>query len=183
MNPRSTKGGSRVFWTTAACVVVLDVVTKMFAERHLVPHMPRQVFGEWVRFTLAYNPGAAFSMWLGPYSRIIFGAFALIALVILWRLYRGSPAGDTSRVLALALAWGGAAGNLIDRLRSPAGVVDFIDVGVPDGWRFWTFNVADSAVTVGAILLALVLWREDRERSTASHAAPSAADQRSSVEG
>jgi signal peptidase II len=173
-----------VFWIAAVCVVVLDVITKLVAERHLVPHVPRRVIGEWARFTLAYNPGAAFSMWLGPYSRIIFGAFALIALVILWRLFKGSAPGDTARILALGLAWGGAAGNLIDRVRSPAGVVDFIDIGIPDGWRFWTFNVADSAVTIGAILLALVLWREDRERTSArGTSSPSTAERRSSVEG
>ena len=63
--------------------------------------------------------------------------------------------------LALGLAWGGAAGNLLDRLRSPRGVVDFIDIGV-GSWRFWTFNVADSGVTIGAIILAWLLAHEDR---------------------
>jgi signal peptidase II len=119
-----------------------------------------------VRFTLAYNPGAAFSMSLGPYSRYIFGAFALVALFVLWRLYRlsgpGTRAGDRLRIFALGLAWGGAAGNLLDRIRSPQGVVDFIDVGLRD-WRFWTFNVADSAVTVGALVLAWTLSREERD--------------------
>ncbi len=127
-----------------------------------------------VRFTLAYNPGAAFSMSLGPYSRYIFGAFALIALVVLWRLYRmtgmGGRAGDRMRVLALGLAFGGAAGNLIDRFRSPRGVVDFIDIGVGDV-RFWTFNLADSAVTVGALVLAWSLSREERETAAAKVAA------------
>ncbi len=119
-----------------------------------------------MRFTLAYNPGAAFSMSLGPNSRFIFGAFAMVALVVLWRLYRmtgtGSRAGDRIRVAALGLAFGGAAGNLIDRFRSPQGVVDFIDIGAGDV-RFWTFNVADSAVTVGAIILAWSLSREEQE--------------------
>jgi signal peptidase II len=183
MRQRSSNG--RVFWIAAVVVVVLDVITKLLAERYLLPaHIPHRIIGDWVRFTLAHNPGAAFSMSLGSASRIIFGGFAVVALVILWRLYKGSIPGDTARVLALGLAWGGAAGNLIDRVRSPAGVVDFIDIGLPDGWRFWTFNVADSAVTVGAILLALVLWREDRHRSEERHAAPSAAaDQRPTVEG
>ena len=72
------------------------------------------------------------------------------------RLYEG----ETMRIVALALAFGGAAGNLIDRFRARASVVDFIDIGV-GGVRFWTFNVADTAVTFGAIILALVLWRED----------------------
>lgn len=159
MNDRSTT--NRLFWVAALSVIVLDLITKELAVRYLSPpHIPHSIIGDVVRFTLAYNPGAAFSMSLGDKSRYIFGGFAIIALVILWRLYRGSQPGEKARVLALALAWGGAAGNLIDRFRARASVVDFIDIGVANV-RFWTFNVADSAVTIGAILLALVLWRED----------------------
>ena len=164
----------RVFWTAVVAVLVLDVITKALAVRYLMPqHVPHSVIGEFVRFTLAFNPGAAFSMSLGDNSRYIFGAFAIVALYILWRLYRTSEPGDTLRVLALGLACGGAAGNLIDRFRSSRGVVDFIDIGVGDV-RFWTFNVADSAVTIGAIVLAFVLWREDR-RELATEAAEAAA--------
>ncbi len=152
-----------------------DQVTKLLAEQFLAPrYVPHRVIGDVVRFTLAYNPGAAFSMSLGPYSRVIFGAFAIVALVVLWRLYRmtggGGRAGDHTRILALGLAWGGAAGNLIDRFRSPLGVVDFIDIGYRD-IRFWTFNVADSAVTVGALVLAWSLSREDHEQRMAEAAA------------
>jgi signal peptidase II len=69
-------------------------------------------------------------------------------------------------VLAIALVTSGAIGNLIDRLRSSQGVVDFIDVGI--GERRWpTFNVADMAVSSGAFLLAWVLWREEREAEEA----------------
>ena len=151
----------RVFWIAAALVVVLDVFTKQLAERLLTPHLPVRVFGNVGRLTLVYNKGAAFSMSLGEdYNRYIFGAFALVALVILWRLARQSG-GDSVKALALGLAWGGAAGNLIDRMRGDQGVVDFIDLGVGTV-RFWTFNVADSAVTIGAVLLGFVLWGEDR---------------------
>lgn len=162
-----------MFWSAAVAVIVVDFVTKRLAERYLVLHVPHDVIGETVRFTLAYNPGAAFSMWFGPYSRYIFGLLALAALVIVWRLQQGSrdervgsalehARGRVARALALGLIWGGAAGNLIDRFRGAQGVVDFIDIGWADHWRFWTFNVADSGVTVGAILLGLVLWQEDR---------------------
>lgn len=172
MSPRAP---ARLFWGTAAAVIVVDLITKLLAERFLVPrYVPHRVIGEVVRFTLAYNPGAAFSMSLGQYSRLIFGAFAVIALVVLWRLYRmtgaGARAGDTMRIVALGLAFGGAAGNLLDRIRSPQGVVDFIDIGLGDV-RFWTFNVADSAVTIGAILLAWSLTREERENSVVRAAA------------
>jgi signal peptidase II len=166
----STSRNGRVFWTAAVVVIILDIVSKALAVHYLVPqHVPHSVLGDVVRLTLAYNPGAAFSMSLGDYSRYIFGAFAVIALVILWRLYRSSAPADVARVLALGLAWGGAAGNLLDRVRSPLGVVDFIDIGVGDV-RFWTFNVADSAVTIGAILLAIVLWREDDRDADATRA-------------
>lgn len=137
-------------------------------------YVPHRIIGDAVRFTLAYNPGAAFSMSLGAYSRVIFGGFAVVALVVLWRLYRltgtGARTGDLTRIIALGLAWGGAAGNLIDRFRSPFGVVDFIDIGYGN-IRFWTFNVADSAVTVGALLLAWSLSREDHDQRLAEAAA------------
>lgn len=146
----------------------------MLAEELLAPkHVPHRIIGDVLRFTLAYNPGAAFSMSVGPYSRYIFGAFAVIALVVLWRLYRmtgaGSRAGDSTRIVALGLAFGGAAGNLVDRFRSPQGVIDFIDIGL-GSVRFWTFNLADSAVTVGALTLAWSLSREDREATAAKEA-------------
>ena len=155
----------RIFWTTASVVVALDVATKIIIQHTLTYLEPRPIIGDVVRFTLVYNKGAAFSMSLGEQSRWLFGLFAFIALVILWRLYRQGPPHDRARALALGLAWGGAAGNLIDRIRESRGVVDFIDVGVGTV-RFWTFNVADSAVTVGAILLAWVLWHEDRRLAT-----------------
>ena len=180
-----------LFWGTAAAVVAADLVTKLLAEALLAPrYVPHRIIGDVVRFTLAYNPGAAFSMSLGPYSRYIFGAFAVIALVVLWRLYRmtgaGARAGDRVRVVALGLAFGGAAGNLIDRFRSPQGVVDFLDIGFGDV-RFWTFNLADSAVTVGALVLAWSLSREEREsaalKAAADHTVASAPDRPSGVPG
>jgi len=169
-----SRSNGRLFWATAVFIVALDVVSKQLATQYLRPeHVPHQIIGNFVRFTLAFNPGAAFSMSVGNHSRYVFGALAVVALVILYRLFRATKPGDTMRTLALGLAWGGAAGNLIDRFHSARGVVDFIDIGVGDV-RFWTFNVADSAVTIGALLLAWVLWREDR-RALAIAAAEAAA--------
>ena len=163
----TTSSNGRVFWGAAVTVVVLDVITKLLIQHFLIPSEPHRVVGEVVRFTLVYNRGAAFSMSLGRYSPWIFGALAVIALYILWRLYRQTLAADRLRALALGLAWGGALGNLIDRFRTQGlGVVDFIDIGV-GSLRFWTFNVADSAVTIGALLLAWVLWHEEKQPSAA----------------
>lgn len=174
-------GRSRLFWTTALSVILLDRATKIAVVHKLRPYVPHDVIGRAVRFTLAYNAGAAFSMSLGTYQRYIFSACALVALVFLWKMFRETSSNDRVRVLALALAWGGAAGNLIDRFMPIHGlhvfgvrggaVVDFIDIGYGSR-RFWTFNVADSAVTVGAILLALVLWREEGHRDGRAQTQP-----------
>jgi signal peptidase II len=168
--PRGTepRGNASLFWGLITGVVVADVVTKWLAVRSLVPQrLPHEVFGDVVRLTLVYNPGAAFGLHLGPLSRWIFMLLTIGALAVLWRLFRATRAGEVARTLALGLVCGGAVGNLIDRIRSAQGVVDFIDVGVGD-WRWPTFNVADMAVSTGAFLLAWVLWGEDRRAALAA---------------
>jgi signal peptidase II len=157
---RSSNG--RLFWPVMVAVVASDVVTKAIAVKTLdVPRVPREVIGDWLRFTLVYNPGAAFGLHVGDHSRWVFMALTIGALLILGRLYISTRDGDVTRIASLALVCGGALGNLIDRIRSDLGVVDFLDVGVRDA-RWPTFNVADMAVSVGAFLLAVVLWAEDR---------------------
>jgi signal peptidase II len=170
-----SRRGPAIFWGIIAVVVAADVVTKRMAEEYLARGLAREVFGETVRLTLVYNPGAAFGFHLGPYSRWIFMVLTIGALAILLRLYRSTRAGDLARTIALALVCGGAVGNLIDRVRSRLGVVDFIDVGVNERLRWPTFNVADMAVSVGAFLLAWVLWGEDREIAAAQAAQAAAA--------
>ena len=159
----------RVFWLAAVTVIVLDQLTKVAAEAALLRSAGVSVFGEWVQLRLVYNQGAAFGLHVGSHSRWIFFAIALVAIVVLVRMSRQGPVGDWFRQLALGLVAGGAAGNLIDRIRSAHGVVDFLDVGVGT-WRWPTFNVADIAVTCGAIALALSLWREDARRTGAESA-------------
>jgi signal peptidase II len=158
----------RLFWGVAAILLVLDLATKFVAEARL-SYRPLPIVGEWVRLRLVYNEGAAFGLHVGEYSRWVFFALALGALVVLGSMVRSTRPGDRFRLGALALICGGAVGNLIDRIRSAQGVVDFLDVGL-GGWRWPTFNVADSGITVGAIALALSLWAEGREAERAKEA-------------
>jgi len=150
----------RLFWTVTLGVVALDLVTKIIAATYLAVR-PMPVLGDYAVLRLVYNEGAAFGISLGPASRWIFLGLACVALMVLGAMVRGTRGGDRLRLVALALVCGGASGNLIDRIRSAQGVVDFIEVGVGPH-RFPTFNVADSAITVGAIALALSLWLEGR---------------------
>lgn len=159
---------SRWFWPILGTLVLADCSTKELVETALAADPgPHPLMGEWLRVTLAYNPGAAMNLSFGASSRVVFGGFAVAAILALLVLYRRTAPEARLRAAALALVAGGAMGNLLDRLRSPLGVVDFIDVGIGDA-RFWTFNVADVGVTVGAVLLAMVLWRDEKPRAEAA---------------
>lgn len=150
----------RLFWSVALAVVAADLATKLVAAA-LLPGRPVYLVGDYAVFRLVYNEGAAFGINFGPWSRWIFFALACAALVVLGAMVRAARSGDRLRLTALALVCGGAAGNLIDRVRSSRGVVDFIEVGIGPH-RFPTFNVADSCITIGAVALALSLWLEGR---------------------
>ena len=152
---------ARVFWPILATLVLADCSTKRLVVDQLTGDPgPHPLLGEWLRVTLAYNPGAALNLSLGSASRVVFSLAAVVAVVLLLLLYRQTDPGGRLRAAAIALVAGGALGNLLDRLRSPRGVVDFIDLGIGDT-RFWTFNVADVGVTLGAVLLAAILCQED----------------------
>lgn len=144
-------------------VLAVDIVTKVIVQNTLQEYRPVPVLGEFFRLTYIFNPGAAFGLHLGDASRWIFMGLALLAVVVLGIFYRNTPAHDRWRLNAIALVTGGAIGNLIDRIREPRGVIDFFDFGF-GALRWPVFNVADIAVTVGAVLLAVSLWREDQRR-------------------
>ena len=144
-------------------VALADALTKAVAHTRLVfGPLPREIIGSTIRLTLVYNPGAAFGLHLGPHSRWIFMGLTVVALAVLYRLYRDTDSRDSIRTLAIGAVAGGAVGNLINRIWSARGVVDFIDVGIGN-MRWPTFNLADVGVTVGALFLAWTLWREGRD--------------------
>lgn len=133
-------------------VVVLDQITKYLAETWLVMHQPVPVlpFFNWM---LTYNTGAAFSFLAGAggWQRWFFVVLStIVSLGLMVWLYRLRPA-ERWLATALALILGGAIGNLIDRLWLGQ-VIDFIQLYY-DRWYWPAFNLADSAITVGAVLL------------------------------
>ena len=143
-------------------LIVVDQVTKFIVERTLRLYDPVPVIGDYFRLTYIFNRGAAFGIHLGEWSRIAFSILPVVAAVLLYLMYRQTPWTDKMRLVSIALVTGGAIGNLIDRIRSSRGVVDFFDVGVGNV-RWPVFNVADIGVTVGALLLAVSLWREEQK--------------------
>jgi len=138
----------------AAVVVVLDQLTKVWAVSALSDG-PVRVVGSLLQFRLTRNPGGAFSLGTGLTPVLALLAVAMVVYIV--RTTRRTA--DAVMAFSLALVLGGAVGNLVDRMvRSPGilrgEVVDFIKV---PHWP--TFNVADSAITVGVILIAIRGWR------------------------
>ena len=186
--------GSTIFWRFAVvlALIVLDLWSKarVFAflednvellTRDVHGHRRYLVIGEWLTFMQSLNPGAAFGQLDSvPYLLVIGRSVAVLFLI--WLIAR-APRTRPVYAAALVLVLSGAAGNLWDNLFEqplegyPFGAVrDFIDVYFPfigeDGWHFPTFNVADSCITVGAVLLLLSGFGESDEKE----ASPSPGD-------
>lgn len=144
----------------AGAVLALDVATKWAAVRWLAPNAVVEVT-PFLNLVLVYNPGAAFSLLADgePWQRAFFIALAAAASVwIVYLLHRHPEERGFAAALALVLA--GALGNLIDRVRLGA-VIDFLDFHA-FGWHWPAFNLADSAITCGAVLL---VWDALRARA------------------
>ena len=141
---------------------VVDWVTKRWALDALAGGRTIDVVPGFLPFTLAFNRGAAFGLEIGSDPRMVFVPITILALGLLVNLYRQAEPSDWLRLVSLSLVMAGALGNLYDRLRWDRGVVDFIgpaNLGFAD---FPIFNVADMAISCGAVLLALSFFLEEQ---------------------
>jgi signal peptidase II len=140
----------------AVIAVLLDLISKLIVVAHLTPGKSPRILGGLIYLSLGRNAGAAFGMATG--LTIVFALVAVVVVVAIIRMARKLR--STPWAIALGLILGGATGNLIDRIfRAPGflrgAVVDWISVFGPDGEHFPVFNLADSAITVGAIILVV----------------------------
>lgn len=154
-------------WLAAAAVFAIDRWTKAWAVQELALVHTKPLLGEWFRLTYVRNTGVAFGLGAGqglPFAAITFAALALVVVLALQSRNR-----TWTRSVALGLVVGGAAGNLLDRVRWGS-VVDFIDFGYRRN-MFPVFNAADSAITVGVVLFAwtLLFGRDDVHEAPHEH--------------
>lgn len=150
------------FFGILPVVIILDLITKRWALSALDGGHRIELLGGWIPLTLAFNKGAAFGLSLGSDPRLFFIPVTVVALILLFVLMVQAEAGDWVRFVSVSLVISGALGNLYDRVRWDVGVVDFIgpiNLGVMD-WPI--FNVADMAISCGAVLLALSFWAEEK---------------------
>jgi signal peptidase II len=143
----------------AAAIIGFDQLTKLLIVRAIPQGESRPVIDDVLWLSHFRNSGAAFGMLRGFTG--ILALVALVGVVIFAAIVVRDPSKGTA--IGAALVAGGASGNLLDRFFRPGGVVDFVDLG------FWpAFNVADSAITVGAVIILLTGLREQRKDEPAS---------------
>lgn len=153
-----------VWLILSALVIGLDQLTKAIVRDTLVPYTPHEVIPHLLNWTLAFNRGAAFSFLAASsgWQTWLFGGLAVAVSIGLIVWLARTRRGEWRTALPLALIIGGALGNFVDRLVHGR-VTDFIQVY----WRAWSypaFNIADSAITIGAVLLiAFGLFSGKRE--------------------
>ena len=142
------------WFALAAAIIGADQLTKWLVLAYFENRFPREELTGFFNLVLVFNKGAAFSLFAqaAGWQTPLLAAFALAAAVIVSVLIVRNPGRGLLR-LGLALILGGALGNLIDRLRF-GHVVDFLDFHAL-GWHWPAFNVADSAISVGAVILIL----------------------------
>jgi signal peptidase II len=149
-------------------VVFADIATKRWALGTLYHGHIVDGLGGLVPMTLAYNRGIAFGLPLPDAGRWLIIIATIVVLYVLSNLFLRAERGDWLRLLSIELVAAGAIGNLIDRVRWDRGVVDFIGP-IDLGFMHWPiFNIADMAITTGAILLAISLWREENALAAAA---------------
>ncbi|WP_349616048.1 signal peptidase II [Azotobacter salinestris] len=164
----SSRFGKLPWLWLSLLVFVLDQASKLYFEGTLRLYQQIEIVPGLFSWTLAYNTGAAFSFLAGEsgWQRWLFAliAIAVSGVLVVWlkRLH----AAETWLAVALALVLGGAVGNLFDRV-AYGHVIDFILVHWQDRWFFPAFNLADSAITVGAIMLALDMFISKKSGETA----------------
>lgn len=149
-------------WLTVL-VLVLDQASKVYFDSALQMYQQIVVIPDYFSWTLAYNAGAAFSFLADSsgWQRWLFALIAVVVSVVLVVWLKRLGRNDTWLAIALALVLGGALGNLYDRVVY-GHVIDFILVHWQNRWYFPAFNLADSAICVGAVMLALDMFKSKK---------------------
>ena len=146
---RATRWG--LFIGIAVAVIVLDQLAKAWLVANVQPGEAIEILGDWLRLIHGRNDGGLFGLFGGSAAVLAIASLGVIGLIVAYHA-RARP--NVVLSIALGLLLGGAIGNLLDRIRYGY-VVDFVDAGIGT-LRFYTFNVADSAITIAILLLILL---------------------------
>jgi signal peptidase II len=141
--------------------LILDIVTKHIVEAKIGLYDKINVIGSFVQLTKIYNRGGVFGIMQGHQNFFLAVSVAVLILLILFYLFEKKK--SYPFLCAMGLVFSGAVGNILDRLMGKPGVVDFIYIGVDQVYKWPAFNVADSSIVIGAILLVIVFYKQERK--------------------
>lgn len=153
-----------VLATISGFLVALDQLTKIYVHANFTPGETVPVIRDIFHITYVRNAGAAFGIFKDHselFRNIFFLSMPPIAMVFILGMFRSVESSDRWQVFALSMIFGGAIGNYIDRLRFRF-VIDFLDVHYKQVWSYPAFNIADSAIVCGVILLLWIMMARDR---------------------
>lgn len=160
--PTTARGRWLLFAAVAIVIVIADQLTKLWVDAnfaqapvHPVPGYPAPtpVLGDFLRIAKAYNSGGIFGLFGNTALILALSSTVVIGLIVVYQWREGTRTAWPLS-LALGLLLGGAVGNFLDRVRLGA-VIDFADMGIGD-WRWYTFNVADAAISTALLLFLLI---------------------------
>lgn len=143
----------------------IDFISKTLIEKHFSVRETMNIIGSFVQFTKIYNEGGVFGILQG--YKNLFLIVSLVVLIVLFVFYYLEKNKTYLFCTSMGLIFSGAFGNIFDRLLGKKGVVDFIWVGVDNVYRWPAFNVADSCIVVGAILLIVMFFLQEKKIKTA----------------
>jgi len=151
------------FLILTVIALLIDQISKLLIVSYLTPFEPPiNIIGSILRFKLTYNPYGVFSISFGP--NILYYIFSIVGLVVL--TYIALAFKDKIGVIVFGFIVGGAIGNIIDRVRLDY-VIDFVDMGIGN-LRWFTYNLADAFITVGAVFLLVreLFFKQDKKAET-----------------
>ena len=152
-----------VFLTIAIVVILLDQLSKGWIDANFVlasPYpvpggsQPTPIIGDFVRIAKSYNTGGIFGLFGNSALILAVASTFVIGMIVVYQWREGMRPGGWLLTIALGLLLGGALGNFLDRIRHEH-VIDFVDMGIGT-WRWYTFNVADAAISIALVLLIII---------------------------
>lgn len=158
--------------TISGAIVALDQMIKIYVHSNFGLGESITVIPNFFNLTYVRNPGAAFGFLRDAHESfrtLFFLSMPPVAMVIILMILRGVPSKDKLQVVALCSIFGGAIGNYIDRLRFGF-VVDFLDFHYKGQWSYPAFNIADSAIVVGVLVLIVLMFLEEKNKKRAKAA-------------
>ena len=150
-----------ILLTSSSAIAALDQASKIYIHTHFELGESIKIIGGFFNFTYVRNAGGAFGLFRNSndvIQTVLFLIFPLIAVYLIFSILRKIKNKDILSIISLSLIFGGAIGNLIDRIRFQY-VIDFLDFHLPNGLAWPTFNLADSFIVVGICLVGWLTYK------------------------